>query len=182
MAIKYPFIQAKHYSPGRGGKTVKLIVLHTMETPQSEGRANQVALWFAGSSAPQASAHYMVDDKQIVQSVSEQDTAWAVDEYDLNQESISIEHAGYAAQTPAVWANAYSTAELALSASLTADIAKRYKIPAVKLTPEQIVAGQSGFCGHVDITNAFKIAGGHQDPGEQYPWDKYMALVKQHMA
>lgn len=181
MAIKYPFIQAKHYSPGRGGKNVKLIVLHTMETPQSEGRANQVALWFAGSSAPQASAHYMVDDKAIIQSVSEADTAWAVDEYDLNQESISIEHAGYAAQTPAIWANPYSTAQLALSASLTADIAKRHGIPAVKLTPAQIVAGQSGFCGHADITAAFKIAGGHTDPGANFPWASYIQAVKAKM-
>jgi len=92
MAITYPFIQAKHFTAGRNGKKPKIIVIHTMETPQSEGRANQVALWFAGSSAPQASAHYMVDDKEVVQSVKEADTAWAVDDQMLNQESISIEH------------------------------------------------------------------------------------------
>ena len=181
MAITYPFIQAKHFTAGRNGNKPKIIVIHTMETPQSEGRANQVALWFAGSSAPQASAHYMVDDKEVVQSVKEADTAWAVDDQMLNQESISIEHAGYAAQSPAIWANAYSKAQLALSASLTADIAKRNKIPAVRLTPAQIVAGGSGFCGHADITAAFKIAGGHTDPGTSWPWDTYLALVKTNM-
>lgn len=179
--MTYPFIQAKHYTAGRGGKTPKLIVIHTMETPQTEGRANQVALWFAGSNAPQASAHYMVDDKEIIQTVNEADTAWAVDEFDLNEESISIEHAGYAAQTPAVWADAYSTAELALSASLSADIAKRHGIPVVRLTPAQIVAGESGFCGHVDITDAFKIAGGHTDPGANFPWASYLKAVQAKM-
>lgn len=179
--MTYPFIQAKHYTQGRGGKTPKLIVIHTMETPQSEGRANQVALWFAGSSAPQASAHYMIDNKAIVQSVNEADTAWAVDEFQLNQESISLEHAGYAAQTAAIWANPYSTAQLALSASLAADIAKRYSIPAVRLTPAQIVAGGTGFCGHNDITAAFKIAGGHTDPGANFPWASYLEAVKAKM-
>jgi len=100
--MTYPFIQAKHYTPGRDGKPIKLIVVHTMETPQTEGRAKQVALWFAGDNAPQASAHYMVDDKEVIQSVNEADTAWAVNQQDINQQSISIEHAGYAAQTPQV--------------------------------------------------------------------------------
>lgn len=179
--MTYKFVQAKHYTAGRGGKQPKLIVIHTMEAPQSEGRANQVALWFAGTSAPQASAHYMVDDKEVIQSVQEADTAWAVDDFNLNQESISIEHAGYAAQTPATWGNPYATAELALSATLAADIAKRHGIPAIHLTPAQIVAGASGFCGHIDITNAFKIAGGHTDPGTNFPWSAYIQQVKSKM-
>jgi N-acetyl-anhydromuramyl-L-alanine amidase AmpD len=99
----------------------------------------------------------------------------------LNQESISLEHAGYAAQTAAIWANPYSNAQLALSASLAADIAKRYSIPAVRLTPAQIVAGGTGFCGHNDITAAFKIAGGHTDPGIFFDWNDYLSMVKSHM-
>jgi len=175
--MTYQFIQAKHFTPGRGGKKPILIAIHTMETPESEGRAAQVANWFAGATAPQASAHYMVDDKQVLQSVKDEDTAWAVGDFLLNQESISIEHAGTASQTPAQWEDAYSKAELALSARLTADLAHKWGIPAVKLTPAQILAGKSGFCGHADITVAKKIAGGHTDPGPNFPWDKYLKLV-----
>jgi len=176
--MTYPFIQAKHYTPGRDGKPIKLIVVHTMETPQTEGRAKQVALWFAGDNAPQASAHYMVDDKEVIQSVNEVDTAWAVNQQDINQQSISIEHAGYAAQTPQVWADTYATAQIALSGALTADLAHRYGIPLVRLTPAQILAGQSGLCGHVDITNAYKIAGGHTDPGVNFPWPAFLLAAK----
>ena len=176
--MTYPFYQAVNYSKGRGGHIPRLIVIHTMETPESEGRAKQVAGWFAGKTAPQASAHYMVDDKQIVQSVSEFDTAWAVDDFALNQQSISIEHSGSASQTPAQWADTYSQAELKNSATLAAQIAARYRIPVVKLTSEDILAGKPGFCGHADITAAKKISGGHTDPGAHFPWDTYLGFVK----
>ena len=119
----------------------------------------------------------MVDDKQIVQSVSEFDTAWAVDDWSLNQQSISIEHAGSASQSPAGWQDAYSQAELKLSATLAKQIAARYRIPIVKLSSADILAGKAGFCGHADITAAKKISGGHTDPGANFPWSEYLEMV-----
>jgi N-acetyl-anhydromuramyl-L-alanine amidase AmpD len=119
----------------------------------------------------------MVDDAEIFQSVREEDTAWAVDDFALNQASISIEHAGAASQTSQEWQDNYSKHELATSARLAADIAKRYGIPGVKLTPADILAGKAGFCGHADITIAKKIAGGHSDPGVHFPWDLYLKQV-----
>jgi len=179
--MTYPFIQAKHFTVGRNNIKPRLIVVHTMETPETRGRAYQVAQWFAGPSSPQASAHYMVDDAEIFQSVKEEDTAWAVDDFALNEASISIEHAGVAAQTSAEWQDIYSTHELANSAKLAADIAKRWGIPAVKLAPADILAGKSGFCGHIDITKAKDISGGHTDPGLNFPWDSYLEAVKAKM-
>ena len=122
--MTYPFIGAKHFTVGRNNNKPRMIVIHTMETPENNGRAYQVAQWFAGPSSPQASAHYMVDNAEIYMSVKEEDTAWAVDDFALNQQSISIEHAGSASQTPAQWSDAYSKQELALSAKLSADIRK----------------------------------------------------------
>ena len=174
----HQIIKAKHYTPGRGGHTPRLIVIHTMETPENRGRAHQVAVWFSGPSSPQASAHYLVDDAEVYISVKEEDTAWAVDDFALNQESISIEHAGVAAQTSQEWQDNYSKHELENSARLASAIAKRWNIPVVKLTPADILAGKAGFCGHSDITAAKKIAGGHTDPGPNFPWDKYLGLVK----
>jgi len=176
--MTYPFNQAKSYTKGRGNFKIKLIVIHTMETPESVSRARQVWNWFAGSTSPHASAHYMVDNKDVLQSVLDTDTAWAVDDFPLNQQSISIEHAGSASQNNGEWNDEYSNAELKLSAKLSAELAKKYNIPLVKLSPADIMAGKSGFCGHVDITVAKKIAGGHTDPGKYFPWDEYLKLVK----
>ena len=175
--MTYPLIQAKHFTAGRGNTKPRLIVIHTMETPENAGRAHQVAQWFAGPTAPQASAHYMVDDAEVYQSVLEKDTAWAVDDFALNQASISIEHAGAASQTSQEWQDLYSAHELTNSAKLAAGICQRTGIPAVKLTPADILAGKSGFCGHNDITAAKKIAGGHTDPGVNFPWDAYLKQV-----
>ena len=182
MAMNYPFVTAKHFTVGRNGVKPRLIVIHTMETPENRGRAHQVAVWFSGANAPQASAHYGVDDAEIYQMVKETDTAWAVDDWDLNQASISVEHAGSASQTPTQWTDTYSLSELALSARLTADIAHRNNIPVVKLTPADILAGKSGFCGHNDITIAKKIAGGHTDPGANFPWNAYLKQVSDTLA
>jgi len=176
--VSYAFIQAKHFTAGRSGKTPRLIVIHTMETPESNGRAEQVARWFAGATAPQASAHYCVDNAHVYQSVKNTDTAWAVDDFDLNQQSISIELAGAASQTAAQWADAYSAGELGQAINLCKDLATQYHIPAVHLTAAQILDGTSrGFCYHSDITVAKKIAGGHTDPGKNFPMDTFLKAI-----
>ena len=173
--MTYPFIQAAHFTKGRGSKAVRMIVLHTMETPETEGRARQVATWFAGKTAPQASAHYCIDDKEIIKSVQEADTAWAVDDYDLNQQSISIELAGAASQTAVQWADTYSKGELSHLVDLCKGLMAQYKIPAVHLTPAQILDGKTpGFAYHHDITIAKKIAGGHTDPGANFPLAQFL--------
>jgi N-acetylmuramoyl-L-alanine amidase len=177
--MTYPLIQAKNFTAGRGGKTPRIIVIHTMETPETEGRAKQVANWFAGSTAPVASAHYCVDDKDIIQSVKDTDTAWAVDDFPLNQQSISIELAGSASQSAAQWSDAYSMAELGKLVELSKALGLKYGIPAVHLTAEQIVDGKSkGYCYHGDITTAKKIVGGHTDPGKNFPIENFLKALK----
>lgn len=51
------FTQARNYYPGRRAP-VRLVVLHTIEAPETEGRAEWCAQYFAGPNAPIASAHY----------------------------------------------------------------------------------------------------------------------------
>ena len=69
--------------------------------------AESVARWFSRPSA-QVSAHYCVDVDSIVQCVRERDIAWHA--RGGNAKSIGIELAGYARQTKAEWADAYSRA------------------------------------------------------------------------
>ncbi len=173
------FIQAKSYSKGR--KTpVTMVVIHTMEAPEKEATAENVAAWFAGKDAPQASAHYNVDSDSIVQSVLEEDTAWHAGP--VNGYSIGIEHAGYAKQTAAEWADIYSIALLERSAELTADICRRHGIAPVRVTTIDLKNGvRSGVCGHVDVTNGLQGGKGHWDPGPNFPWDHYLARVRSHL-
>lgn len=172
------FIQAAHCGPARQGAAIDLLVIHTMEAAKKPGTAKNVALWFGGKTkapAPEASAHYCLDDVNIIQCVAESVVAWAAP--GANKKGIHIEHAGYAAQTPVQWGDAYSLAMLGQSAKLAADICKRHAIPIVRLSVEELKAGKRGLCGHVDITNAFNGGKGHTDPGASFPWELYLEMV-----
>jgi N-acetyl-anhydromuramyl-L-alanine amidase AmpD len=172
------FIQAKNCGPARPNQKIDLCVIHTMEAAERPGTARNVAMWFGGltkAAAPQASAHYCLDAADTIQCVKEDVVAWAAP--GANKNGIHIEHAGYAAQTPIQWGDAYSQAVLERSAQLAADICKRHAIPIVRLSVADLQAGKRGLCGHIDITNAFNHGKGHTDPGPNFPWDAYIAMV-----
>jgi N-acetyl-anhydromuramyl-L-alanine amidase AmpD len=174
----YPLVIAKHFSVGRGGHIPRMIVIHTMETPETFGRAHQVADWFAGATAPQVSAHYCVDNKFVYQTVRDADTAWAVDDFLINQESISIELAGAASQTVAQWHDAYSVSEFKALVGLCKFLMHEHGILASRLTIPQILDGKStGFTTHADITLAKKIIDGHQDPGPKFNFGELLKAV-----
>ncbi len=173
------FIQAKSYTGCGPGRQVDLVVIHTMEAVEKPGTALLVARWFAGATAPKASAHYCVDDQTVIECVHEGDVAWAAP--GANSNGVHIEHAGFAAQGSSGWADAYSQAMLARSAALCADICKRHSIPIAKLGPDELMKKERGVCGHVDVTHAFKKSD-HTDPGPDFPWEQYLSLVRAGMA
>lgn len=169
------FVQAKNFTKA-GRKKVDLVVIHTMEAAEKPNTAENVAAWFAGASAPKASAHYNVDCDSVVQSVKEEDVAWHAP--GANHNGIGIEHAGFAKQNAADWSDDFSTRMLVLSAKLVAGICKRWSIPIVKLSPEDVKAGKRGLCGHIDVTNGLNGGKGHWDPGPNFPWARYLDMVR----
>lgn len=171
------FVQAKNYSRANRS-AIDLVVIHTAECGETAKADENVAGYFAGAHAPMASAHYTVDADSITQSVLEKDIAWHAGP--VNGYSIGIEHAGYAKQSPAEWADAYSLAMLERSAELVGDICKRYGIPVRRLTAEDLARGERhGICGHVDVTKGLK-AGTHWDPGPNFPWNAYLDRVAEY--
>lgn len=168
------FIKARNFTPGRNA-SVGLVVIHTMEAAESLVTAENVAKWFAGSSAPKASAHYCIDADSIVQCVLEMDTAWAAP--GANHNGVQLELAGYAKQTPADWADAYSTKMLALVASLTADICRRHSIPVEFVDYHGLRAGQRGITYHREVSKAW-MKSTHTDPGKSFPLESFLAMVR----
>ena len=173
-----PFLQAKNFTPLPGSlplRNIDVVVIHDMEYPESPSGAEWCAEFFAGPSAPKASAHYSVDSNSVIQSVRDRDVAWHAP--GANHNGIGIEHAGYAKQSREQWLDDYSRAELAISAKLVARLLALYNIPLVKLTSADLQAKQRGICGHKDVTDAFSNGKGHYDPGPNFPWNEYLALV-----
>ena len=171
------FIQARNYTKGRSGP-IDVLVIHTMEAPEKPDTAENVAKWFAGSTAPQASAHYCIDNNSIVQSVKDTDVAWHAP--GANHDGLGFEHAGRAAQHAADWSDDYSDQMLRLSAELVAQKCTEYGIPAVWLREADLLAGRRGITGHAQVSRAFKKST-HTDPGTEFPIERYLGYVKEHL-
>jgi hypothetical protein len=107
--------------------------------------------------------------------VRDQDVGWHAP--GANHDGIGIEHAGRAAQTGRDWSDAYSTSMLDRSATLVAELCRRYEIPVTWLDAVELKAGKRGITTHKAVTDAFK-RGSHWDPGQGFPVERYLALVR----
>jgi N-acetyl-anhydromuramyl-L-alanine amidase AmpD len=174
--VAYPFIQSPHVTR-TDGRRIDLIVIHTMELDERRDTAERCAAWFANPAA-KVSAHYCVDADSIVQCVRDQDVAWHAP--GANHNGIGIEHAGRAAQTGRDWGDPYSRAMLDRSAALVAELCRKYELPVAWLGAAELRAGQRGIATHKAVTDAFK-RGGHGDPGQGFPAERYLALVRARM-
>lgn len=167
------YVTPRHYYSTRN-RPLRLIVMHTMESPEAGDTAESVANWFAGPTSPIASAHACIDNDSIVLCLPPTATAFAAP--GCNADGYQIELAGRAGQGAAGWADAYSQAELRLAAAHARSIAQANNIPLRHLSNAELAAGQAGFIGH---DQASQVYGGsdHWDPGPDFPWDQYMSLV-----
>jgi N-acetyl-anhydromuramyl-L-alanine amidase AmpD len=175
------FLQAKSYKPANRQR-VDLVVLHSTENPVKPGIARNIASWFAGDNAPQASAHYVVGPDDIYQGVLEKDISWAAP--GVNDIAVNVEQVGQALSTD--WTSAGSgpndgLAVLRNSAELVRSICDRWKIPMERVDAQGLRAGKRGITTHASVTEAFKRST-HVDPGgsgdARWPWDTFLQLVR----
>lgn len=175
-ADRWPFLQAATWK-WVDRKDIRLIVMHTMESPEKPDVAEAVAAWFSGrrGAPPKASAHFCCDEDSGVRCVLARHQAAAAP--GANADGYHIEHAGRARQSAAEWADVASVATLSVSAEQAACVARMFGIPLRRLSVAEVAdKSTKGFCGHIDVTRAFKKSD-HVDPGSAFPWDTYLPLV-----
>lgn len=165
-------LTARWYGQGRV-QPANVIVIHTTESPEKYGGSFSVARYFHNNLI-KTSAHIVVDSTKAIRCVPDEDRAWAAPP--LNTRGLHLELVGTARQLKSDWNDTYSKAELALAAKVCADWVEKYKIKIRRLTPAQLKAGESGFCGHADVSKAFKQSD-HTDPGINFPWTEFLKAV-----
>jgi hypothetical protein len=157
-----------------GNFPINRIVIHSMEAPEKGDTAENVAHYLSNTSV-RASAHYCIDNDSIVQCVKEEDRAWHAPP---NPNSIGLEHAGYARQSPAEWKDSFSSAMLELSATFCASLCRKYNVPPVWLSALDLQSGKRGITSHYNVVLAWHKSD-HTDPGGGFPSYQYCTRVQQ---
>lgn len=173
-----PFVPARDFGHGRGGKTIRLIVIHDAECNETPTAAEDLGTYGRHPDYP-SSWHISVDSNSAERSVRDDDTAWAAPP--LNSVALHIELAGKGNQTREQWLDTYSTSVLDNAAGLVAQWCKKYSIPVVHLSNGDLEQGAKGIVGHYQITAVYKKSD-HTDPGNGFPWDDFMHRVSLKMA
>ncbi|HMA34469.1 MAG TPA: S-layer homology domain-containing protein, partial [Chloroflexia bacterium] len=133
------------------------IIIH-----DTEGSYQSAISWFQNASSG-VSAHYVIrsSDGDITQMVHNADTAYHAGNWDYNVRAIGVEHEGYMNQQG--W---YTPALYAASAALVRTMADRFSIH----------KDHAHIIGHYQVPN--QIQPPHVDPGPNWDWAGYLALVR----
>lgn len=173
------WIPPKSYSSGRPGGKPRFIVIHTTEGSSHSQSAEDGAA-YDGRRTDGTSTHYFVDDSSTVQCVRTTDRAHTAG-YSGNMWGIQYELCARASYGTAWWTGgSYAKAMLRRAARQAARDAQHYGIPVKRITPRDLLAGGRGFCGHVDVTNAWREVD-HTDPGPSFPWSMFLDMVNEEM-
>lgn len=164
-----PFIQAKN----RYGTSTKFAVaIHcTANTASARNEAS-----YATRRTDGVSAHFFVDDREVIQSLDTVDIAGHAGSWQGNTYSIAVEITGHVHWSRDKWLKSVAWGELA---RVLAAVSRHHNIPPVRVTVEQMRANPQvrGAYDH----NQMRLAWGgtdHTDPGPDFPWDHLLNVWK----
>jgi N-acetyl-anhydromuramyl-L-alanine amidase AmpD len=161
ISVRQP-ANRNNYGMGRRGERIAMIVIHVME-----GGPRGTALRFSDPEA-HASCHYGIGaDGRLYQYVDASDTAWHTGNPAYNRISIGIELEGYSARAESFTPPLVQTlVDLVKSEAAIWGISldRRHVIGHNEI-PDPYHPGQFGGANH------------HTDPGEFFPWERFMVRI-----
>ena len=181
--VGYP----RGYTAGRN-RPVQYVVIHY--TAGSEGPTSaESGAAYDKTRTDGTSTHCFADSNSVVREVPDTDRAHHA-RYHGNEIGLGLELCG-TAQTRAQWLDAVSLPTLRLGAIQTAEWCHDHGLPVRRLSVAQTRAAYYaapgfrpfGIVGHVDCTEAYpEDSGTHTDPGPEFPWDVFLAMVAEELA
>lgn len=176
------FVAPAAWGSGRPTGMPSVVVIHYTAGSETRTSAENGAA-YDQTRTDGTSCHYFHDQDSTIQCVRTEDRANSAF-YHGNRLGIQHELCG-TLQTRAQWLDLASYATLVRCARQVARDCLRWDIPVRRIGPTEVRAAYydgtpGGICGHVDVTYAFpEDNGDHTDPGPDFPWDVFMALVRE---
>lgn len=159
-----------------------LVVLHSMECPMADRNVANWVSYLHGDPWPFFAQEYY--GPTLGFRVAPLDTKVAHcgngNTY-LGHRSVGREHAGYAAQPTSLWLSPAGRSMLEASAAQTRKDCLRWGIPMEFLSVADLKAGRRGITSHNNCSLALH-GSTHTDPGSNFPYDAYIALVRNNPA
>lgn len=168
-------VPARWHGPTRAASSIKLIVLHSTQGPETPGSAEGTAQDFATTSTKK-SAHVTVDNDSEVCSVSDLVVAYAA--VNANSMGLHLEQAGRAEQSWGDWRDPYSTNVGLRAAAQIARWCTAYPWlkPRLILAPALRAGDRNGVTTHAEVQKAWPSSG-HTDPGPNYPINEVLMVA-----
>ena len=183
---RWPFVQARFFTPVNGGRRIRLIVIHSMEADEKPEMAENCANYFKNHPGyiiykgkrinTKPSAHLCIDSDSIVQCVW--DTNIAHGAGGANHDGLHLELAGWKTQRSAEWIDPYGVLLINNAAHAAAQYCLKYDIPRKHLTNAELAQSQNmGIVGHAQVSEVFRKSD-HDDPGVGFPWQFFIERVE----
>jgi len=153
------------------------IILHDNEGPEGINAAFDLAI-YCHNNGPNGGGYQCAVDQTVCARIQPDNVVcWANGA--VNETSVDICFIGYAAQTAAEWADAYSKGELEVAAQQVAAWCKEYNIPPVLLQGIDLHSVNTrGISTHGLLTAAgYAGTDGHTDPGPNFPLMAFIGRV-----
>lgn len=170
-------LRAANDSGPRRPLVIRHVVIHSTEGSRDSypkaPSAQSVARFFANPST-EASTQLVVDDRGCYRCVPDLTIPWGAP--GVNRSGLHLELCAWARWTRAQWLE--HEPMLRLGAERTALWCWTFRIPRRWLSPAELREGRAGILSHRTASDVYR-PGGHHDPGEGFPRDKFMQWTRE---
>lgn len=166
------YLAAREHGPA-ANYPIQRVVIHGTVSPCVVGGALAIARMFHTSTRP-ASTQKVHDPATSIRCVPDSVIAYGAPP---NKGSLHHELCDPQGGSPSRWQDANHQSMLRVAARDVAADCLKYDIPIRKISAGDLLAGRKGICGHADVSAAWHQTD-HVDPGPDFPWSQFLALVQ----
>lgn len=170
-----PYLGPARHHGGPGNKPIRRIVIHGTVSPCEPGMARKIAAYFRTTDRA-ASAHYVVDPREVVQVVGDSVIAYHAPP---NPGSLGVELCDRVTGPLSRWEDANHIDMLDLAAVLVAQLCLAYDVPARYIGPLGLRLGRRGITTHAAVSRAWNQTD-HWDPGA-WPRRAFLKEVRRYV-